>query len=241
MATPNTPATVDLMTAADIRNAFPEGLKRTINQSLVDQINNTLAHPELYEVFRENFLSYSRVLADGRFKMTNYLDAVKYVSFKLMDMTNQRAFELTFPKKIRDWVSRGIKSKDIASYISSYNKSKLVNLIYEQTLIPSHVLNQDLYQKALNVQAELMLTARSEMVRTTAANSLLQQLKPPEIKKVELAVTSTESSAVKELRAATLALAAQQRQLIQAGVANAQEIAHSVIIEGEAEEVVDVA
>jgi hypothetical protein len=94
-----------------------------------------------------------------------------------------------------------------------------------------------LYQKALNVQAELMLSANSEMVRTTAANSLLQQLKPPETQKVELDVKTTESSAVRELREATLALAAQQRQMIQSGQMNAQEVAHSRIIEGECEDV----
>ena len=231
------PAQANLLSADEIKDALPDKLKRTVNQSLIDQINNTLAHPDLYETFRENFLSYGTVLAEGKFKMTSYLDAVRYVSFKLMDMTNERAYSLTFPQKVANWATREVPKKDIASMISSYNKSKLVNLIYEQTLIPTHVLNQDLYQKALNVQAELMTTANSEMVRTTAANSLLSALKPPETKKVELAVQSTESEAVKELRKATQELAAQQRSAIAAGQATAQEIAHSKIIEGEYTEV----
>jgi hypothetical protein len=34
-----------------------------------------------------------------------------------------------------------------------------------QTLVPSYVLNADLYQKALNTSAELMISAKSEKVR----------------------------------------------------------------------------
>ena len=63
--------------------------------------------------------------------------------------------------------------------MTSYNKNKLVNLILEQSMIPSWVLNQDMYQKALNVQCELMLTANSEKV-SDAANSILTHLKPPQ-------------------------------------------------------------
>lgn len=239
MSTAQLPAVVEpLMTADELRNALPAGMKRSINQELIDQINNTLADPEMYETYRDNLLSYTSVMAEGKFKVTSYVDAVKYVSHKLRGCTNQRAFELTFPAKIQAWVAKGMVPKDISSYISSYNKSKLVNLIYEQTIIPTWVLNQDLYQQALNTQVELMLGANSELVRTTAANSVLTQLKPPESKKIELNVKSTESSAVSELRQATLELVAQQRLMIQSGQMNAQEVAHSQVIEGEFEETV---
>lgn len=224
---------VENMTTAEFKSCLPDKLRRSVNQEVIDKVNELLANPDMHEVYRENLLSYSNVLMEGKFKLTGYVDAIKYVSFKLMNMTNQKAFELTFPKKIENWVAREVAPKDIASYVSSYNKSKLVNLILEQSLIPTHILNQDMYQNALNVQAELMLTARSEMVRTTAANSLLTQLKPPELKKIELAVSTTESSAVAELRKATLELAAAQRQAIQAGQMDAQEVAHSQIIEAE--------
>lgn len=238
MHTPNTPALPGpAITAEEFRKALPEKLKKSVNQKLIDQINQTLADPDMYETYRENLLSYASVMAEGKFKLTSYIDAVKFVSHKMRGLTNQRAFEMVFPQKIQDWVARGVVAKDIASYISAYNKSKLVNLIYEQTMIPSWVLNQDLYQKALNVQAELMVSARSEMARVNAANSLLQQLKPPEVQKMELQVSQTESSAVKELREATLELAAQQRRMIQSGQMNAQEVAHSRIIEGEYEDV----
>jgi hypothetical protein len=218
------------LTIDQFREALPDKVKKSVNQVLVDQINKTLAHPDLYEVYRENLLSYGRVMADGRFKVSNYIDAVKYVSFKLMGKTNIESFSLAFPEKIARWTKQNVAGKDVASYVAAYNKSKLVNLIFEQTLVPAWVLNQDLYQRALNVQAELMLTANSEKVRTDAANSLLTHLKQPETQKVELNVNHSEDSSIAELRRATLDLAAQQRAAMQAGAADATSIARQPVM-----------
>ncbi len=227
-----------MLTVEEFKDALPLKVKRSVNQELIDQINSTLSDPEMYEAYRDNLLSYTKVMADGRFKVSGYVDAVKYVSHKLMGCTNIEAYTKTFPGKYQRFVQQGVQAKDIASYVTAYNKSKLVNLIFEQTLIPSYVLNQDLYQRALNVQADLMINANSEKVRCDAANSLLTQLKMPEVTKVELDLKVREDSAIAALRATTLELARQQRLMIGSGVMNAQEIAHGkLIIDVIAEEV----
>lgn len=225
-----------MLTLDQFQLALPDKVKKSINQELIDQINNTLSDPEMYESYRDNLISYTKVMADGKFKVTQYIDAVRYVSFKLMGCTNIEAYTKTFPDKYQRFVQQGVQAKDIASYVTAYNKSKLVNLIFEQTLIPTHVLNQDLYQRALNVQADLMINAKSEKVRCDAANSLLTQLKAPEVKKVELDIGVKEDSSIAALRATTLELARQQRLMVESGAMNAQEIAHGrLIIEGTAE------
>ena len=227
-----------VLTLETFRTALPDKVKKTINQELMDSINKTLSDPDMYETYRENLLSYASVMADGRFKMESYVSAVKYVSHKLMGASNIAAYIKTFPDKYQDFINRGIETKDIASYVTAYNKSKLVNLIMEQTLIPSYVLNQDLYQKALNVQAELMLTAKSEKVRSDAANSLLTQLKMPEVNKVQLDVNVKEDGSIAALRESTLELERQQKLMVQAGAMNAQEVAHSkLVIDVESREV----
>lgn len=225
-----------MLTLDQFKLALPDKVKKSINQELIDQINNTLSDPEMFESYRDNLISYTKVMADGKFKVTQYVDAVRYVSFKLMGCTNIEAYTKTFPDKYQRFVQAGVSAKDIASYVTAYNKSKLVNLIFEQTLIPSHVLNQDLYQRALNVQADLMMNAKSEKVRCDAANSLLTQLKTPEVKKVELDIGVREDSAIAALRATTMELARQQRLMVESGAMNAQEVAHGkLIIEGIAE------
>ena len=215
------------LTVDQFKLALPEKVRKTVSQDIIDQINLTLSEPELYEAYRDNLVSYTKVMADGRFKVQEYVNAVKYVSHKLMGCTHIEAYSKTFPDKITRFTTQGVLAKDIASYVTAYNKSKLVNLIFEQTLIPSYVLNQDLYQKALNVQAELMVSANSEKVRTDAANSLLTQLKMPEKTKVELDLNIKEDSSINALRQATLELVRQQRLSMQAGQSTAQEVAYS--------------
>lgn len=221
------------LTIEQFQEALPEKMKKSVNKEIIDQINKTLSDPELYEQYRDNLLSYTRVMQDGKFKITQYLDAVRYVGFKLMGMTNQEAYSRAFPEKMARFMLQNVAAKDIASYVTAYNKSKLVTLLYEQTMIPTSILNQDLFQKALNVQAELMVSATSEKVRSDAANSLINALKPPDVKKVELNVGMREDQSISSLREATLELVAQQKQMIQSGLANAQQVAHSKVIEGE--------
>lgn len=218
------------LTVEQFRMALPDKVRKTVNQELIDQVNATLIEPELFESYRDNLVSYTSVMQDGRFKVKEYINAVRYVSHKLMGCTHIEAYSKTFPEKIIRFAAQKVESKDVASYVTAYNKSKLVNLIYAQTLIPSYVLNQDLYQKALNVQAELMVGAHSEKVRTDAANSLLTHLKMPEKQKLELDITLKEDSSINALRQATLELVAQQRLSLQAGQSTAGEIARSTLV-----------
>ena len=147
-----------------------------------------------------------------------------------MGKTNADAYMITFPDRYQSMLNRGLSSKDMSSIISVYNKSKLVNSILEQSLIPSWVINQDLYQKAINIQADLMMTASSEKVRSDAANSLLTHLKPPETKKVELDIGLKQGNEIDQLRDVLAQLTSQQRQMIQTGVVTATETAEYKLI-----------
>ena len=166
---------------------------------MVDEINGLITDPKLRENYRENLLSYTSVLADGKYKIGDYINAVKYVSYKLLGSSNIEAYSKTFPDRFQRLVQEGADDKTISSYSTAYNKNKLVNLIFEQTLVPSHILNADLYQKALNVQAQLMISAASEKVRSDAANSLLTHLKMPETTKIELDVGIKVDKSIEDL------------------------------------------
>lgn len=213
-----------------LKKALPDKYKRGINQELLDNINDTLSDPNHYEQYRDNFISYMSVLDDGKYKLQDYMNAVKYVTQKLMGNNNTDAYIKTFPDRYASMVNRGMTPKDISSFITAYNKNKLVNTIMEQSMIPSWIINQDLYQKAINVQAELMMTANSEKVRSDAANSLLIHLKPPEVKKVELDVGLKKNNEVEELRNVIAQLASQQQQHITTGLMTARETAEVKLI-----------
>lgn len=218
------------LTAEQFTKVLPPHVKKSINTELIDKINATLQEPELREIYRDNLLGYTSVMSEGRFKISSYIDAVRYVSFKLLGDTNIAAYVRTFPDKYQRFLAEGVCSKDIASYVTAYNKGKLVNLIFEQSLVPSHVLNADLYQKALNTQAELMVESHSDKVRCDAANSLLTHLKMPETTKIELDIGLKEDKTINALRESTLALVAMQRQMIKAGGMSAKEVAHAGLV-----------
>lgn len=219
-----------LLTTEQFKQVVPSQFKASVSQELIDQINKTLADPDMYETYRDNLLSYAHVMREGKFKMEDYINAIKYCSHKIMGGSNVDAYVKTFPDKYQAMLSAGKNAKDISSFVTSYNKNKLVNLILEQSMIPSWVLNQDMYQKALNVQCELMMTANSEKVRSDAANSLLTHLKPPEVTKVELDIGLKKDSAMEDLKHTLTELALKQQQFIGAGVTQVKELAQQKLV-----------
>ena len=218
------------LTVSEVAKALPPNLKGAATQAFVDQINNIVSDPVVADQVRTNFISYTKVLQDGKFKTEDYLHAVTYVSFKLMGMSNQDAYFRTFPARHAALVAKGTQAKDIAAYVSAYNRGKLVNMILEQTLVPSWVLNQDLYQQALNTQAQLMVNSPSDMVRTNAANSILTHLAKPKEVGALINIDMRENSGMNELRDTLTKLATQQQELIRSGV-TAKAIAEQTIID----------
>lgn len=225
-----------MLTKDQLIQTLPANLKHTATQALADMVNNIVQDPLIAEQVRNNFISYSGVLRDGKFKTEDYISAVTYVSFKLMGDTNQDAYFKTFPQRHAALIARGTSPKDISAYVSAYAKGKLVNLILEQSLVPSWVLNQDIYQAAINKQAYLMQHAQSEKVQQEAANSLLTHLAKPKEAGPLIQLDVKESSGMTEMRNALAKMAEQQQALIQAGVST-KTIAAQTIIDVEAKPV----
>jgi hypothetical protein len=225
-----------MLTKDMVERALPANLKSAATQQLTDQINNIASDPLIAEQVRNNFISYSGVLRDGKFKTEDYLHAIAYVSFKLMGFSNQDAYFRTFPQRHQALVAKNTSPKDISAYVAAYARGKLVNQVMEQSLVPSWVLNQELYQKALNVQADLMLTASSEKVRTDAANSILTHLTKPKEAGPLVNIDMRETSGISELKTMLTQLAQNQRQAIQDGTST-RDIAAQRIIDVEPEAV----
>lgn len=223
------------MTVELLKAALPRNLQGYASQDFADQVNQVVKDPIVCEQIRDNFLSYSKVLGDGKFKTEDYLNAVVYVTHKLMGYNNQDSYIRAFPDRYQILAARGVSAKDLSAYVSAYAKNKLVNLILEQSLIPSWLLNRDTYQKAINCQLDLMTNANSEKVRAEAANSILTHLKQPEVKKIELDIGVRETSGMDDLRATMADLARQQLKLIDMGQ-SARSIARApLVIEHEKE------
>ena len=223
------------LTEEQFKQVLPKQMQRQVNPVLINEVNTILAHnPEAMESYRDNLISYTYIMKEGKFKLSQYLDAVRYVTFKLGGSTNRDAYIRTFPDRYQKFIANGTDEKDIASYITSYNKNKLVNLIWAQTITPDYIINHDVRQRAINKLAWLMDNAESQKVQSDSAGKLLTELKPPETTKVELEVSNKEDSVIASLREATERMVAQQQQSLQAKVVNPKDIAEqSLVIEGE--------
>jgi hypothetical protein len=218
------------ITLEEFKEAMPAHVRKNINPELLDVINTAIADPEQLAVFRENVIGLTSVMREGRFKITDYLSAVKFVSHRLLGDNQTTAWAKVFPDRYNSLIQRNLDRSEIGALTSRYASSKLVVLLMGQTMMPTHILNAPLYQKAINVQADLMMNAKSEKVRCDAAANLLMTLKPPEVQKVELNIGIKEDSTIQELRETTMALARQQRQMIESGVVSVKSIAQSKLI-----------
>lgn len=217
-----------------VKDALPSGTKSVVTESLVQKLNDlNSGDPDIAKNIKDNFISYTQVLQLGKFTLDDYFYAIAFVTYKIMGMSNREAFMKTFPDRYEKYVKQGKALKDIDSLISAYNRNKLVNLIIEQSLIPSWILNQEIYQRAINVQAELMVNAKSERVRTQAADSLLNHLKKPElVDRAQLNINLNQNDSIKELNNTILNLVQRQQDLIKSGV-TAKEIIEQGIIDAE--------
>lgn len=204
------------ITTAEIERAFPEYQRSTVTPKFIGMVNQISGDPNIGSLIRGNFIRYAIVLREGRFKPEDYLTAVAYITYKAMGCSNQDAYARTFPQRHRALVTRGASSKNVSSAVAMYNKTKLVTLLTEKAMIAVWLLNHDTVQMAIKIQLNLMLCAKSEMVRMHAANSILTHLRPPERRtKVDLSISASAPSGLDELRVALNQLAMRKHALIE--------------------------
>lgn len=220
------------ITLEQFKEAMPDGLGKNASQTLVDRVNDILSgDPAFAEQYAHNLFEYVNVLRNGKYKLSNYIQAVQFVSYLSMGLNNQDAYIKTFPDRYQYFLGKGLNSKEISAYISMFSNSKLVSSIKEVAYIPVHIMYRHIFHDAVMEQVTLMKTAVSEKVRSDAATSLMNHLRPPEAKKVELDVTVKQDSTLTDLRNALTNLSQMQQQAISQGAVSAKEVAGGRIIE----------
>jgi hypothetical protein len=221
--------TTDHLTKDMIAGAIPDKrFRKYITDDLVEMINSE-SDSEMRRVFRDNVLSYSSVLSTGKYSLAAYINAIKFVSYRLMGDVASVAYSKVFPDRYQALINKSASSSQIASFADNYGKNALITKIMEQTMVPTHILNAGIFQEAINVQVELMRGARSETVRQKAAESLITNLKAPEAAKIDIDITYS-NDIVDDLKNTTRRLAQQQMKMIMGGQTSAKEVAHSDIM-----------
>jgi len=226
-----------VITKEEVVASMPIALRSNITDNIVDLLNKSSNDPIIMGNIKENFITYASVLTDGRYKMQDYLNAVKYVSFKLLDYTNNDAYVRTFPDRYNALIQRGATAKEISSYVAAYNKNKLVTAIFEQSLVEPWILNQHNVQKAIDVLVDVLDSPdASDYVKTIAADKLMTHLKKPDqAAKIDINISAAPATtkSVDKLNEALDRLA----NLELSSNLTAKEIAAHNVVDGEFEDV----
>ena len=223
-----------MLSLESIKKLVPKQQRTLITEDFIDKLEASIKDNVIAEEFKNNFITYLNVLSKGKYKMEDYINAVKYVSFKLLDYSNVKAYAATFPERYQRLVDEG---QQIDAFVSMYNKNKLVVQIYEQTIVPSYVLNAPLHQQALNTLATMIQDEDVRgMTKVKACEAILAYTKQPEIIKGELTIGIEQSDTINDLREVTEQLAETYRKALQGGARTLTQVAEAKIIDVYTEE-----
>ena len=223
-----------------VQSQLPARQRSWVDDEIVKEIQKLADNPDYGEEFIDSYIDHLNVLGNNsRYTHKRYLQAVKFFSLVEAGNSLTDAYIKVFPERYRD---RRRNSSDpdqdksiMRQEASRFNKSQMLAEIRMAATIPVQLIHRHLLHEAILESAELMRTAKSELVRQKAAATLITELKPQEDQVLKIDVQDGARSVIEELRIATEKLASAEHQSVQAGIPLKQ-IADARIIEGEYEE-----
>jgi len=210
-----------------------------VNEQTIQEINKLCEDPDYGEEFIDSYLTHLNLLRDShRQNHNHYINALRF--FTLVEAGNNltNAYVKVFPERYeaREKKNPGEGYDKIRTEASRFNNTNMVNEIRRVAAIPVQLIHRHLLHESILEQANLMRTAKSEMVRHKAADSLMRELKPAQDNQLNIKIDDGSSSFIDQLQKAAEELAIRESRSVEAGVP-LKEIANSRIIEGEIEEV----
>ena len=210
----------------EARSFVPRNFRSQITEKFLDQMEQAIGNDEQARHVRENFITYSKVLqdCDPNVNILDYLNAVRFITFKIMGYSAEESWKRVFPHKVEKLLREG-NEKHINKYANIYNKSQIVNKIYSQTMIPSYILHHEEYEKMISTLNDMIYSGELRgMAKVKAVEIFLSNTKPPEVAKAELQVSIQQSDTITDLRDATDKFARAMRLAIEEGKTTATEI-----------------
>ena len=206
--------------------SLPKNRRKLSDEALKELKYIIEEEPELFE----DVISYTKVISEGKWSIKEYVNAVRYVTYQMMGYSNRQSYLKIFTDKIH------MDKDTLDKFVNKYNKGKLVLELQKIATVPMYLTHHNLLNKAVAKQAELMETAKSEMVQHLAAKELCSLLAPPEDNHMSIDVNIKKDTTVEDLEKTLLNLAEKQVELIGSGKSTNKEIAEMNIIEVEVED-----
>ncbi|MCP4487719.1 MAG: hypothetical protein GY820_10445 [Gammaproteobacteria bacterium] len=204
-----------------VESQLPTQQRLLVNENTIKEINKLAQDPDYGEEFLTSYLDHLQILSDNpKNNHRQYLVAIKFYSLVEAGNSLTDAYIKVFPeryearRKNHDEPDKTIMRGEA----SRFNASKLVNEIRDVAAMPVKLIHRHLLHEAILENAVIMRTAKSEMVRQKAADTLIRELKPTEDATIKVDVQDNTTSIIDELRKATQELASEQHKSVMAGV-----------------------
>lgn len=207
-----------------------------VTQETIDEIQHLVSDPEYGPQFLETYVDYFNVMDNNKWGLNKYMQAMKFFTLIEGGHSAIDAYIKVFPERLKSRLANGGTREQMSGEASRYNNNQIVNEIRKVSAIGIQLSHRHLLHEALDTQAQLMRTARSELVRQKASETLIRELKPQEDTKIQLDVAVNERDTLDSLRDATEKLVLAEEQSIKAGLA-VKFIAENKIIEAVIEEI----
>lgn len=205
-------------------------VKVAITDDHVSRINELISNDEASDSFKENIVSFTSVMTDGGISVTNYINAVQYVTYVLLGKSKTVSWGLVFPDRLNRLQGMGKTGKEIGSHASAFSKTKLVVSVMEHTLTPAYIYNASMFQTMLNnMYAIAMDDDVSPRDRVAAGTEVMKHTAVPEgfTKGGGEGGVDKGASLIEKLADTVNVLASTQQQLIASGGTTAKQVAGS--------------
>jgi len=224
------------LTADKVKKMLPKGSSHQVTDKVMEIIYNMEHDTGLEQNYlEEQLLSNINIVKEMKVDMVDYIAAVKYCTLK-QNMSNRKAWEITFPDRLRRAEEKLAKreaegrgnSVNIDSHVSNYNKTQLVVKIDTELSVAWHNLYMPARTQALRSlidlgQGRAKPNADGEMMTVTphvqflANKEIVDVLKPPEEKKDTLDININPGSIIDEYEQVFAQMAQKKMDIIESG------------------------
>lgn len=207
-----------------IRSGVPHELRQRFTPKAVNKMLERIDDEESKDSFIENLIDFSALLGDGRYSHTAFVNAVKFVTYRLMDRSKLDCYKLTFPDKYERMLEAGRDKNHIATVAWRYANGKLPTDMMKQARVELSVIFTAERVKVATELSKIALYSPKELNRIKAAEVFLTHTAPPD-EGMQLDVNVTGDDTIQKLTQLLSDQAIRQKEKIITGEYTAAEVA----------------
>ena len=206
-------------------------------KEMISRVNKIIAseNPTYAEYFRNIWVDSLDLMSSSNtggkaYSYKELANACLFMTYRMAGDTKIKAYCKVFPERFERLKNEGENNSRLYEYAELYSRNKICTEIATKISIPTHILYQDAFHKAMRVSVDIMMDEKvSPKVRVEAAANVMNHTKQPEIKKAELDISIKETDDLQQLRQALSDLSSKQHQMILDGNYSVVDVSKEVI------------